>query len=204
MVPPDHRSHLLLRSDALLVSLPPGWVMQVLEGLVSSCDSRGTTNLGEEQSFHKATGKLLHLLLEHRAAFPTHQPGRPQWGPGEETRKRAISSQEGAETSYLETGSFDTSIKLVVLPSPAPEAVGHAIALEREQHRASQGSAQLHGLRGADTSPASPLLPPSSSDHRLCPQTISIPFPTSQVHHNNVIAPAPNCPGHPTQELTSS
>lgn len=152
----------------------------------------------------KLLEKLLHLLLEHRTAFPTRQPGWPQWGPGEETRKRAISSQEGAETPYLETGSFDTSIKLVVLPSPAPEAVGHAIALEREQHRASQGSAQLHGLRGADTSPASPLLPPSSSDHRLCPQTISIPFPTSQVHHDNVIAPAPNCPGHPTQELTSS
>lgn len=80
-----HSSHLLLRSDALLVSLPPGWVVQVLESLVSSCDSRGTTNLGEEQSFRKATGKLLHLLLERRAAFPRPQTGLPQWGPGEET-----------------------------------------------------------------------------------------------------------------------
>lgn len=119
-------------------------------------------------------------------------------------KKRAISRQEGAETPYLETSSFDTSIKLIVLPSPAPEAVRHAIALEREQHHTSQGRAQLHSLTGADTSPASPLLPPSSSDHRLCPQTILTPVPTSQVHHDNVIAPAPNPPGHPTQELTNS
>lgn len=42
-------------------------------------------------------------------------------------------------TPYLETSSFDTSIKLIVLPSPAPEAVGHAIALEGEQHHTSQG-----------------------------------------------------------------
>lgn len=33
-------------------------------------------------------------------------------------------------TPYLETSSFDTPIKLIVLPSPAPEAVGHAIALK--------------------------------------------------------------------------
>lgn len=52
------RSHLLLRSDALLVSFPPSWVVQVLESLISSCDSRGTANL-EEQKFCEATGKLV-------------------------------------------------------------------------------------------------------------------------------------------------
>lgn len=63
---------------------------------------------------------------------------------------------------YLETSSFDTSIELIVLPSPAPEAVGHPIALEREQHHSSQGPAQLHGLRGADTSPVSSVQPPAA------------------------------------------
>lgn len=149
--------------------------MQVLESLVSSCDSRGTTKLGEGQSFCKATGKLLHLLLECKAAFPNPSLD----GHSEETRKKAISSQEGAGSPYLETSSFDASIKLIILPSPAPEAVGHAIALEQEQHRASQ----LHSLRGADTSPASPVLPPSSSEHRVCPQTTLTPLPTSQVPH---------------------
>lgn len=31
--------YLFLRCDALLVPLPPGWVMQVAKCLVSSCDS---------------------------------------------------------------------------------------------------------------------------------------------------------------------
>lgn len=58
------KPHLLLSSDALLVSLSPGWVVQVLEGLVPSCDSRGTANLGAEQNFCKATearGRALPL-----------------------------------------------------------------------------------------------------------------------------------------------
>lgn len=52
------KSHLLLCSDALLVPLPPGWVVQVLESLISRRDSRGTANLEGEQSFRKTTGKL--------------------------------------------------------------------------------------------------------------------------------------------------
>lgn len=33
--------YLFLSSNALLVPLPPGWVMQVAKCLISSCDSRG-------------------------------------------------------------------------------------------------------------------------------------------------------------------
>lgn len=48
--------------------------------------------------------------------------------------KKGIFSQGAPEHTHLEASSFDASIKLIVLPSPAPEAVGHAIALQREQH----------------------------------------------------------------------
>lgn len=36
---------LFLSRDALLVPLPPGWVMQVVKRLVPSCDSRGAEKL---------------------------------------------------------------------------------------------------------------------------------------------------------------
>lgn len=44
---PDHDTgqHLFLSCDALLVPLPPGWVMQVAKSLVPSCDSRGAEKL---------------------------------------------------------------------------------------------------------------------------------------------------------------
>ena len=37
--------HLFLSRDALLVSLPPGWVMQVVECLVPRCDTRRAKKL---------------------------------------------------------------------------------------------------------------------------------------------------------------
>lgn len=60
------RPHLLLRSNALLVSLSPGWVVEVLEGLVPSRDSSGAANLGAEQSFRKATARIpTEEAMEH-------------------------------------------------------------------------------------------------------------------------------------------
>lgn len=38
-------SHLFLGSNAFLVSFAPSWIMQVLEGLISTCDSRGSEEL---------------------------------------------------------------------------------------------------------------------------------------------------------------
>lgn len=47
--------YLLLRCDSLLVSLPPGWVMDVLKGFISRCDSTWSEQLhrGQQQTYIK-------------------------------------------------------------------------------------------------------------------------------------------------------
>ena len=52
--------HLFLSCDALLVPLPPGWVMQVAKCLVPSCDSRGAEKLRRPKKLGQAA------LLEPR------------------------------------------------------------------------------------------------------------------------------------------
>lgn len=126
------RPHLLLRSDALLVSLSPGWVVEVLEGLVPSCDSSGTANLGAEQSFCKATASLpMPAATAGHMEGPCPCPSLDSCSRGEVGRRgEEFQLRRPRSTAYLETSSFDTSIKLIVLPAPAPEAVGHAVALK--------------------------------------------------------------------------
>lgn len=69
------KPHLLLSSDALLVSLSPGWVVQVLEGL---CRRRGAAGGMAAASLWKGLVGLGLFALAH-AAFSAAQR---EWGGG--------------------------------------------------------------------------------------------------------------------------
>lgn len=167
--------HLFLSSDALLVPLPPGWVMQVVKSLVPSCDSRGAEKLRRPKEV--GSGCLselwpLPLLSQGPSACQGPQAGactavrqkagcssgagqgaiskpqephlRAEKGTRATTMTEEVGGLSGGGGCYLQPGPFDAPVELVIFTAPAPEAVGHPIALTQKQATSLVPSSQGH------------------------------------------------------------
>lgn len=84
---------LFLSCDALLVPLPPGWVMQVAKSLVPSCDSRGAEKL-EPSSFDASVELIIFAAPSPRSGWTSHcTAGSAAWRAAGCRRHRSCSGR---------------------------------------------------------------------------------------------------------------